>query len=76
MEFALSNRPAWAELLQSGNHIYIGSDAAVPNALITNAKGLDDIELVNINTRSKNRSFGLQYRDNYIDAHRKYDQIS
>ena len=39
----------WSTLLQSGNRIFIGSNAAVPNALIDdliqNAKQLHDIEI-------------------------------
>jgi acyl-CoA hydrolase len=56
---ALPNRPHWLDLLKSGNRIYIGSNAAVPNGLIddliTNGKGLHDIELVHINTLSESR---------------------
>lgn len=59
MEIALPNRPDWPTLLKSGNRIYIGSNAAVPNALIddliSHAKGLHDIELVHINTLSPSR---------------------
>jgi hypothetical protein len=42
----------WGDYLKSGNRIFIGSNAAVPNALIddliANSQGLHDIETVNI----------------------------
>jgi acyl-CoA hydrolase/RimJ/RimL family protein N-acetyltransferase len=67
MEIALPNRPDWPELLKSGNRIYIGSNAAVPNALIddliANGKGLHDIELVHINTLSESRWVDPQFSD-------------
>jgi len=48
----------WQEYLKSGNRIFIGSNAAVPNALIdnliANAKNLHDIETVHILTLSEN----------------------
>jgi hypothetical protein len=50
LEFALLNRPDWPELLKSGKRIYMGSNTAVPNALIddliANGKERHDIELV------------------------------
>ena len=40
----------WGDYLKSGNRIFIGSNAAVPNALIddliANSDGLHDIETV------------------------------
>ncbi len=64
---ALPNRPDWQALLKSGNRIYLGSNAAVPNALIDdlidNAQGLHDIELVHINTLSPARWVEPQYND-------------
>ena len=48
----------WTDFLQSGNRIFIGSNAAVPNALmddlIENSHGLHDIEAVHILTLSEN----------------------
>ncbi len=49
---------AWTRLLKSGNRIFIGSNAAVPNALIDDlikkSAGLHDIEAVHIFTLSNN----------------------
>ncbi|OUR62851.1 4-hydroxybutyrate CoA-transferase [Colwellia sp. 39_35_sub15_T18] len=48
----------WEDYLKSGNRIFIGSNAAVPNALIddliANSKQLHDIETVHIITLSEN----------------------
>jgi len=48
----------WSQYLKSGNRIFIGSNAAVPNALIddliANSAGLHDIEAVHILTMSDN----------------------
>ncbi|MCP3869764.1 MAG: GNAT family N-acetyltransferase [Gammaproteobacteria bacterium] len=48
----------WENLLQSGNRIFIGSNAAVPNGLVNNlidnAKNLHDIEVVHIFTMGEN----------------------
>ena len=48
----------WSDYLKSGNRIFIGSNAAVPNALIddliANSAGLHDIEAVHILTLSDN----------------------
>jgi len=48
----------WEDYLKSGNRIFIGSGAAVPNALINNlianSKQLHDIETVHILTLSEN----------------------
>ena len=67
MEIALPNRPDWLDLLKSGNRIYIGSNAAVPNGLIddliANGKGLHDIELVHINTLSESRWVEPEFND-------------
>jgi len=57
----------WASLLQSGNRIFIGSNAAVPNALIddliSNANQLHDIEVVHIQTISDNKWVDKKYQD-------------
>ncbi|AZQ83987.1 GNAT family N-acetyltransferase [Colwellia sp. Arc7-635] len=48
----------WSQYIKSGNRIFIGSNAAVPNALIddliANSAGLHDIEAVHILTLSDN----------------------
>jgi hypothetical protein len=48
----------WSDYLKSGNRIFIGSHAAVPNALIedliANSSTLHDIEVVHIFTLSNN----------------------
>jgi acyl-CoA hydrolase/GNAT superfamily N-acetyltransferase len=48
----------WNKLLKSGNRIFVGSNAAVPNALIDNlienGKGLHDIEVVHMLTLGEN----------------------
>ncbi|MDO6841736.1 GNAT family N-acetyltransferase [Paraglaciecola chathamensis] len=67
METALPNRPDWQTLLKSGNRIFIGSNAAVPNGLIddliANSGELKDIELVQFNTLSESRWVEPQFKD-------------
>ena len=57
----------WSALLQSGNRIFIGSNAAVPNALIddliANANQLHDIEVVQIQTISDDKWVEEKYKD-------------
>lgn len=57
----------WASILKSGNRIFIGSNAAVPNALIDdlieNSKQLNDIEVVHIQTISDNRWVDEKYKE-------------
>jgi len=57
----------WHEYLKSGNRIFIGSNAAVPNALIDNlienSANLHDIEAVHILTLSENKWVEPQYQD-------------
>jgi acyl-CoA hydrolase/RimJ/RimL family protein N-acetyltransferase len=59
MRFSLPPPPDWQKLLKSGNRIFIGSNAAVPTALIDNlidnAGSLRDIEVVHIQTLSDDR---------------------
>lgn len=54
-----ANVIAWPSLLKSGNRIFIGSGAAVPNALINDliahSEQLHDIEIVHIHTLSDDR---------------------
>ncbi|MCP4288138.1 MAG: GNAT family N-acetyltransferase [Gammaproteobacteria bacterium] len=53
-----SSTPNWRQLVESGDRIFIGSNAAVPNALIQNlidnARDLHDIETVHILTTGDN----------------------
>ena len=57
----------WQQLLKSGNRIFIGSNAAVPNALIQNlidkSDNLHDIEAVHILTLSDNVWVEPQHKD-------------
>ncbi len=57
----------WQQLLKSGNRIFIGSNASVPNALIQslidNSGNLHDIEAVHILTLSDNIWVEPQYKD-------------
>ncbi|WP_085296863.1 GNAT family N-acetyltransferase [Cognaticolwellia mytili] len=57
----------WSKYLKSGNRIFIGSNAAVPNALIddliANSAGLHDIEAVHILTLSENVWADVEHRD-------------
>lgn len=57
----------WQSLLKSGNRIFIGSNAAVPNALvqnlIDNSANLHDIEAVHILTLSDNIWAEPQHQD-------------
>lgn len=57
----------WQSLLKSGNRIFIGSGAAVPNALIddliAHSEQLNDIELVHIHTVSDDRWVEPRYKE-------------
>ncbi len=57
----------WQKLIKSGDRIFIGSNAAVPNVLIQdlidNAGPLRDIEVVHILTMGKNAWVNKKYRD-------------
>ena len=57
----------WEDYLKSGNRIFIGSGAAVPNALIdnliANSKQLHDIETVHIITISENVWAKIEHKD-------------
>jgi len=57
----------WSDYLKSGNRIFIGSNAAVPNALIdnliANSNKLHDIEAVHILTLSDNVWAEPQHKD-------------
>jgi len=57
----------WSKLLNSGSRIFIGSTAAVPNALIQNlidnSRDLHDIEVVHILTMSDHEWVKKEYSD-------------
>jgi len=57
----------WQQYIQSGGRIFIGSNAAVPNALvdnlIANSQNLRDIEVVHILTLSENVWAEPQHKD-------------
>ncbi len=57
----------WQSLLKSGNRIFIGSGAAVPNALIddliAHSEQLNDIEVVHIHTVSDDRWVEPRYKE-------------
>ncbi len=57
----------WGKFLQSGNRVFVGSNAAVPNALIkdliANSGQLHDIEMVHILTLSDNLWALPEYKD-------------
>lgn len=57
----------WNKILKSGNRVFIGSNAAVPNALIKdlidNSSSLHDIEVVHILTLSDNIWAEPEYKD-------------
>jgi len=57
----------WKRLIKSGDRIFIGSNAAVPNVLINdliqNAEGLHDIETVHILTMGESEWAKKEHRD-------------
>jgi acyl-CoA hydrolase/GNAT superfamily N-acetyltransferase len=57
----------WSDILQSGDRLFIGSNAAVPSALITDMleklKGVSDIEVVHILTLDEPVWAQPKYRD-------------
>ncbi len=57
----------WEKYLKSGDRIFIGSNAAVPNALIddliNNGKKFHDIETVHIHTLSDNKWAEVEHKD-------------
>jgi len=67
IKYANTNNIHWPDFLKSGNRIFIGSNAAVPNALIdnliSNSANLHDIEVVHILTLSENKWAEPQYKD-------------
>lgn len=65
----MTNQPSinWHEHIKSGNRIFIGSNAAVPNGLIKdlieNSRNLHDVEVVQIHTVSDNSWAKREYID-------------
>ena len=64
------NQIDWKHFLKSGDRIFIGSNAAVPNALMDQlideqASALNDIEVVHILTLGENRWAQKQYQDTF-----------
>ncbi len=64
-----SNQVDWHNLLSSGNRLFIGSNVAVPNALIDSlikdGEGLDDLELTHIGTISDNKWALPEYQSRF-----------
>jgi acyl-CoA hydrolase/RimJ/RimL family protein N-acetyltransferase len=64
-----TNKIEWHTLLTSGNRVFIGSNAAVPNALvnslINDGKGIDDIELTHISTLGENKWARLEHKNRF-----------
>ncbi len=64
-----NNKIDWHQFLKSGNRIFIGSNAAVPNALmdslIDDGKGIDDIEVTHIVTIGENRWALPEFKDRF-----------
>ncbi|MFT5755833.1 MAG: acyl-CoA hydrolase/RimJ/RimL family protein N-acetyltransferase [Alteromonadaceae bacterium] len=67
IKYSKTNKVHWPDFIKSGNRIFIGSHAAVPNALIDDliehSANLHDIETVHILTLSENRWAQPQYKD-------------
>ena len=64
------NQIDWNHFLKSGDRIFIGSNAAVPNALMDQlideqASALNDIEVVHILTLGENRWAQKKYQDTF-----------
>ena len=64
------NQIDWKHFLKSGDRIFIGSNAAVPNGLMDQlideqASALNDIEVVHILTLGENRWAQKQYQDTF-----------
>ncbi|MBO1254415.1 GNAT family N-acetyltransferase [Alteromonas sp. 5E99-2] len=65
----MSSSIPWGEIIKSGDRIFLGSNAGVPNALIDSLiayKGhLEDIEVTHINTLSDERWANIEYRHRF-----------
>jgi acyl-CoA hydrolase/GNAT superfamily N-acetyltransferase len=64
-----NNAIEWHTVLKSGNRVFIGSNAAVPNALIdsliTDGKKIEDLELIHIATFGKNKWALPEYKNRF-----------
>lgn len=64
-----TNSIDWHSLLSSGNRVFIGSNVAVPNALIdsliSDGDGLDDIEMTHIGTISEDKWALPEYQSRF-----------
>jgi acyl-CoA hydrolase/GNAT superfamily N-acetyltransferase len=64
-----TNAVDWQSLIKSGSRLFIGSNAAVPNALvdslIDDAKDIKDLELVHIVTISDNKWAKPEYKNRF-----------
>jgi acyl-CoA hydrolase len=64
-----TNAVDWHSLIKSGDRLFIGSNAAVPNALvdslIADAKELKDLEMVHIATISDNKWAKAEYKNRF-----------
>lgn len=64
-----SNKVDWHNLISSGSRLFIGSNIAVPNALIDSliedGEGLDDIELTHIGTISDDKWALPEYQSRF-----------
>jgi acyl-CoA hydrolase len=64
-----TNKVEWHSLLASGNRIFIGSNAGVPNALIdsliSDGKGIDDLEITHIVTLGENKWALPEYKNRF-----------
>ncbi|MFT4652593.1 MAG: acyl-CoA hydrolase/GNAT superfamily N-acetyltransferase [Kangiellaceae bacterium] len=64
-----NNKIEWHNLLTSGNRVFIGSNAGVPNALvdslISDGKGIDDIEMIHIATLGENKWALPDYKNRF-----------
>lgn len=65
----VKNKIDWQHFLKSGDRVFIGSNAAVPNALVNslieNTKGIEDLELTHIITIGENRWALPKYKDKF-----------
>ncbi|MFT6268270.1 MAG: acyl-CoA hydrolase [Alphaproteobacteria bacterium] len=64
-----NNKIEWHTLLTSGNRVFIGSNAAVPNALvdslINDGEGINDIEMTHIATFGENKWALPEYKNRF-----------
>ncbi len=64
-----TNKVDWHALLKSGDRIFVGSNAAVPNALIdsliADGKGLDDLEMTHVVTLGDNKWALPEYKNRF-----------